>query len=246
MKIAIVDSFQKDRDFLAVFLEEYMKNNGITGEVFAYPNGEEFLEAYEGPYGVGYDMVFLDIYMNGMNGMEVAKRIRFKSRDVSLVFAAGAADFAMEGYKVHALRYLLKPCKEQELEDVLKEYFNCANLWEPFLEIKEDCVIRTVYFRDIMMAQIQGHYVLFYMKDEEIIKARMTGRELISYVRDERFLECYRNVLVNLDYVDGIEGGWEVFHMQDGRTVLIQRSRKKHVRQYFTDYMAKSARLRGG
>ncbi len=94
------------------------------------------------------------------------------------------------------------------------------------------------------MAEQEGHYTLFYLTNGENMRARMTVRELAQKLKEPRFLECYRNLLVNLDCVERVEegkSGWEAFCMRGGRQALIQRSRRGQVKQYFTDYMFKKA-----
>ena len=122
MKIAVVDDFQKDRDYLAIVLESYMKEQGIDGSVYGYPGGEEFLEAFN--KSGRFDIVFLDIYMNGMDGMSVAKQLRQKDAECRLVFVTSSDSFAVEGYKVRAFRYLVKPYEKKELDDILDELFS--------------------------------------------------------------------------------------------------------------------------
>ena len=242
MKIAVVDDFQKDRDQLALDVEEYLKEQSLPGEVYGYPGGEELLEALD--RGEGYDTVFLDIYMNGMDGMSAARQLRQRGSACRIVFVTSSDSFAVEGYKVQAFRYLVKPYDRGELYEILDGLLEEKRRARPYLEIREDRISKKVYFDEIEMAEQEGHYTLLYLTNGENMRARMTVRELAQKPKEPRFLECYRNLLVNLDCVERVEegkSGWEAFCMRGGRQALIQRSRRGQVKQYFTDYMFKKA-----
>ena len=242
MKIAVVDDFQKDRDYLAIVLESYMKEQGIDGSVYGYPGGEEFLEAFN--KSGRFDIVFLDIYMNGMDGMSVAKQLRQKDAECCLVFVTSSDSFAVEGYKVRAFRYLVKPYEKKELDDILDELFSGEKKERPYLEIREDRVSKKIYRDEIVMAELDGHYTIIHLKNGESARIRMTVRELADELKEPCFLECYRNLLVNLDYVEQVEDGrtgWEFFIMKGAGKAPIQKTRRMQVRQYFADYLFQKA-----
>lgn len=247
MKIAVVDDFRKDRDNLALQLESYIQEYKLEGEIYSYPSGEDFLDAFEAEGG--FDLVFLDIYMNGMDGMKVAKELRLKDRTCQIVFVTSSDSFAIEGYKVRAFRYLVKPYSQRDLQDILEELFVAAKKERPYLEVREDRISKKIYLNDIVMAELDGHYTILYLENGEQVRTRMTVRELAEKLTDRCFLECYRNVLVNLDYVDRVEegmGGWEAFVLRGGQKAQIQKAKRSQVRQYFTDYLFWKAEGEGG
>lgn len=238
MRIAVVDDFQKDRDNLALQLEAYIRDNGLEGEIYGYLGGEEFLEAFEEKKG--FDTVFLDIYMNGMDGMSVAKELRLKDSACRIIFVTSSDSFAVQGYKVRAFQYLVKPYSRDELLEVLDELFASVKKKRPYLELREERISKKIYYDEIVMAELDGHYTIFYLSSGERMRTRMTVRELAKSLTEKCFLECYRNVLVNLDYVEQVKegkGGWEAFVMKGGHNALIQRTKRSQVRQYFTDYL---------
>ena len=240
MRIAVVDDFQKDRDSLALYLEGYLRERNLEGDVFGYPGGEEFLEAFEEKGS--FDIVFMDIYMNGIDGMETARQLRLKDKSCRLIFVTSSDSFAIEGYKVQAFRYLVKPFEDEELRLLLDALFYGEEgaKKRPYLEIRQERVSRKVYIDEIVMAELEGHYTVLYLSGGGTVRARMTVRELEKQLTEKCFLECYRNILVNLDYVEQVEegrAGWEAFVLQGGKRALIQRTKRSQVRQYFTDYL---------
>ena len=110
MKIAIVDDISDERTLLRNRLESQFSRRNFHTDIFEYENGETFLtSAKECPFTV----VFLDIYMNGSNGIDTAKELRRSDTDCLLIFTTTSTDHALEGFQVRALHYLVKPYSER-------------------------------------------------------------------------------------------------------------------------------------
>ena len=105
-KIAICDDERYFRNEIYRRLEDYLKRKNIEYEIDIYTTGEELCEL--GEKIVNYLIVFLDINMKGMNGVDVAQRIRLYSEKIFIVFITAYIDYSIDGYKVGAVRYLLK------------------------------------------------------------------------------------------------------------------------------------------
>ncbi len=240
MRIAVVDDYQRDRNLLSVSIKEYMKKNHIEGEVFGYSGSDKFLKDFEKEGEGKYAAVFLDIYMDGMDGISLAYRIREVDEDCCIIFVTCSREFAVEGYEVQAFRYMVKPFGKQKLEHVLDGIFRKRLDVERYIEVKEERTMRRLWIRDILMAELQGHYTCIYLLNGEMVKTRITVKELLKLLNDKRFLECYRNLLVNLDFVDGVtedKMGWGAFCLRGGRIALIQKRKRKQVKQEFADYL---------
>ena len=107
MNIAIVDDLKTDSDRLVGFIDTYMKQHNLQyGTLDRFSSGEDFLGAFTPGK---YDLIFLDIYMDGITGMETAKRIRQTDHDCRIIFITISPEFAVESYNVNASFYLLKP-----------------------------------------------------------------------------------------------------------------------------------------
>ena len=109
MRIAIVDDIAAERNLLHTRLNYKLKQRSIQADVLEYESGEAFLaDAEQQPFTV----VFLDIYMDGMSGMEAAKALRKLDTDCLLIFTTTSTDHALEGFQVRAMHYLVKPYTE--------------------------------------------------------------------------------------------------------------------------------------
>ena len=106
MQIAIVDDRAEDRAELSVCLENYMKKHQLDYTLTEFEDGENFLKAAA---QVNFQLVFMDIYMEHMDGMEAARRLRQKNRLCKIVFLTITEDYARMGYSLSASYYLLKP-----------------------------------------------------------------------------------------------------------------------------------------
>ena len=110
MRIAIVDDLAAERALLKDRLEQQLHRRNVLADILEYESGEKFLEAAR---KAPFTAAFLDIYMNGMTGMEAAKELRKTDTDCLLVFTTTSTDHALEGFQVRALHYLVKPFTER-------------------------------------------------------------------------------------------------------------------------------------
>ena len=105
LRVAIVDDLTEDSQRLADYLEQFQREHNMEIKMDVYNASFEFLEKYHG----NYDVIFLDIEMPGSDGLEVAREIRTKDEAVGIIFVTGMAKYAVEGYAVHAIDFIVKP-----------------------------------------------------------------------------------------------------------------------------------------
>ena len=127
MNIAIIDDISTDAEDLKNIAVFYFEKKQIQAEIYQFFSAEEFFEDYQPGK---FQILFLDIYMNGMTGMEAARRIRRQSDDCILVFVTTSSDFAVESYDVGASYYLLKPFQPEKLCSIL-DSFQSRHLLDP-------------------------------------------------------------------------------------------------------------------
>ena len=118
MRIAIVEDIAEERKLLRSRLETQFETRGIYAELVEFENGEDFLAAAK---ECSFPILFLDIYMSGENGVEVAKELREFDSDCLLIFTTTSVDHALDGFKVRAMQYLVKPYEEAELTKLIDE-----------------------------------------------------------------------------------------------------------------------------
>ena len=114
MKIAIVDDIVEERSVLRGYIASYLEQCRVRVDFYEYCNGETFLLDAQKE---GFTVVFLDIYLDGIDGMEAARMLRQFDENCILVFVTTSPDYALDGFKVRAMHYLVKPFSSVELED---------------------------------------------------------------------------------------------------------------------------------
>lgn len=207
VRIAICDD---DEDYL--FLEkkiivQYMTNHGYQYIVDTFISGTDFLcinKKIE-----EYDIVFLDINMSDMDGIETAKKIRQYSDRISIVFVTAFFSYALEGYKVNAIRYLLKD--GDSLEDSLAECLDTIFIQTDLHKIRQSFEFlegfQTVELDDIIYIESSLHKLIFHFNKGA--KKEMSMYEKLDNI-DNRickygFCRIHKSYLVNLKYVESIE-----------------------------------------
>ena len=119
MRIAIVDDLAAERTLLKDRLEWQLQRRNVQADILEYESGETFLEAAR---KAPFTAAFLDIYMDGMTGMEAAKKLRKTNTDCLLVFTTTSTDHALEGFQVRALHYLVKPFTARRFQQALDKF----------------------------------------------------------------------------------------------------------------------------
>lgn len=200
-QIGICDDKSDVRMKLRVLLERLLEAQNTQYQIFEFSSGEGLLSWY-GKHRSELDLVFLDIEMGGINGMETAKRLRGEDDSLQLVFVTGYTDYVFDGYGVGALGYLLKPPKTDQLKEMINRalaaihqqmpaLFFCRN-GESFYRIKRDTILYFYSFkRQVTCVTAERNYS-FYAKLDDVEKevgetfVRIHQRYLVQATAVER------------------------------------------------------------
>ena len=209
MYIAIVDDIRKDRELLEHDIRNFY--SGIV-KIVSYASAEEFIRDIPRFDG---DLVFLDICMDGMNGIELARKLRENDPYLLIVFLSSSADFAFDAFPVHPFDYIIKPYTEEKLAHVLKEASRLKDASVPMAAIKVPYRSLNVPMAKIISAVASGHTVEVTLIDGMVLKSIQTFKEIQNILSDDpRFLVINRGVLVNMDEVLSMDG--ENMRMKSG------------------------------
>ena len=202
MRIAICEDNREHAEILKEMVNHWAAHVNIEVDIGYYSSAEQFLFYMQ--EDAHYDLAFLDIQLEKMNGLQLAKMIRKEDRTMFLIFTTGEKGYALSGYEVSAFRYLIKPLKEKDIMDTLTK----ANR---LLETnKKDAIIvncgnvaRRIYKNEIYYIEVDDHYIILHLKEEDIrFKAKL--RDFESQFQEPRFCKCHRSYIVNLHYVSKI------------------------------------------
>ena len=203
IRIAMVEDEAAVREQLQGYIQRYTRQYGTEFAVTEFSDGVEILDAYRPVY----DIVLLDVEMKHLDGMETARRIRELDRDVVLIFITNMAQYAIKGYAVGALDYVLKPVPyfafSQQLQKAEEKLRRRAR---HYLAVPVEGGLRRLDTAQIYYMESEGHRVHFYTEEGEFSApgALKTFEEKLA---DLPFARCNSGYLVNLAQVKRVQQG---------------------------------------
>ncbi len=232
MRVAIVDDVRSDAQVLQDHLRRYQEEGGGMWETVLYPSGTDFLARYQ----PDFDLVILDIDMPGLNGVDAARRIRELGDNVVLMFVTNMPQYALQGYAVDAVDYLIKPVSYEEFALKLKKAQRYARLNQSAqltLHTADGMVL--VPSDRLLYGESSLHYLTYHTLDGDY-RVRGSLSQAEAELPTSLFARCGGSFLVNLRHVKGIE-------KQD---VLVGGERVKLSRGKRLEFMEKFSRYLGG
>lgn len=240
MNIAILDDLASDRSMASSCLLTYFSKHAAQGPVTIkeYESGEAFLKTFTAGF---FQFIFLDYYMDGISGMETARQIRSTDQNVILIFITTSRDYAIDGYKVKASGYLVKPFQECELEEIL-DLIDINRLRdEEFIELDMGSKPVKLLLHDIIYCDITGHYVQVHTQNMGVFKLRMSFSRLTKLLSAyDNFLPCYRGCIINLGKVQKLDQ--LNFLMENGERIPFRKKEQALVTEQYTDFLFEKVR----
>ncbi len=230
IRIAIVEDNMDDASRLKDYLKKYSQESQEKFDIQLFSDGEEIVENYIAIY----DMIFLDIQMQNMDGMTTAKEIRKMDMEVVLIFITNMTQYAIRGYTVDALDYILKPVSyfafSQRIERAIarikkrKQHYVTISIKGGYQKLD----ISKIYY-----VECQGHKLIFSTADG-VVDSVGSMKNLEDELSELGFYRIHKGILVNFEYVDGIRDGCALVNDD---LLLISRARKKGFLQALADHV---------
>lgn len=231
MRIALVDDevsqLYQLRDLISEELNELINN--AAHKIDGFRSGPSFLDHWTAG---SYDVVILDIFMNGMTGVDVAKKIRETDQDVKLVFCSRSNEFAAESYQVNAQYYLLKPATKGSVSNMLKR----LNL--EFIQLAQAVTLpdgHPIILRRLLYTEYNNHVVTLYFKGGETYRIRANHTQIEELLCGYGYVYSpTKGMLVNFHEVTRMTE--DSFRLSDGSFVPISRRRNKDAQAAYTKF----------
>lgn len=233
IRIAIVEDSDRDAAVLAEYVNRALGEAGETGEITRFSNPVNFLENYRG----SFEIVFMDIELPDINGMDTAKRLREVDSNVILIFVTNMAQFAVGGYAVDAMDFMVKPVSYDNLRlKIARALKRIDSRKAEKLIINGKTGAKVVVIPQIRYVEVMNHKLTIYLTDGEVTASGSLNK-LESKLAGFPFSRCNNCYLVNLNYVTQVDD----FTVYLGKDALaLSRSRKKAFLKDIADYLGGS------
>lgn len=233
LTIAICDDNENQISELRRLLDEWAADKPFALVIEEYISAESFLFSY---HDKPCDLLLLDIEMRGINGMELAKRLRSNGDMLPIVFITGYSDYISEGYDVEALHYLLKPVSKEKLFAVLDKYVEKRSVKADELLIETTDGATHISVDRITYIEAFGRKTAVHLSDNTVIDCTMNISKF-SAMQVNGFVSSHRSYIVNLRYVRSI--GKTEIALDNGTIIPLSRRLYKDVNEKFIQFYTK-------
>ncbi|MEQ2442813.1 LytTR family DNA-binding domain-containing protein [Pseudoflavonifractor sp. CLA-AP-H29] len=229
-RVAIVEDDRACARQLEECVRRYLKENGLDGEIVVFPDGMDIAEDYRPVW----DIILMDIEMPHLDGMSAARRIRAVDPAAVIMFITNMARYAIKGYEVDALDFVLKPVTYGQLALKLKKAMTIvASRERRYLMLPAGEGEKRVSTDEILFIEVVNHRLHIHTMEEEFV---MSGslQEMETKLAGLSFVRCSHSYMVNLKNVTGV--GKETVQVH-GHTISVSRPRRKEFLQRLSDYL---------
>ena len=235
IRVAIVEDEPAYADTLRDYLTRYGDETGDRFNITVYADGEDIVERYRAQW----DIILMDIEMASMDGMTAAERIRDIDGEVVIIFITNMAQYAIQGYRVDALDYVLKPIPyfafTQRFGRAVARMRTRAAAHGRHLVIASKTGSVRVPLRDILWVESSGHRLSYHTADGTYESTAASMKEIETKLADEPFHRCNKGILVNLAHVRGVDAGTAL--LTGGDHVPVARARQRDLLDALTAYL---------
>ena len=230
IKIAVVDDELRDRKIILSYFEQIKLKLHEELKIDLYDSGEKLLETMN----ADYDLICLDIDLQGIDGVETARKIREQDSEVIILFVTNMAKLAIKGYEVHALDFILKPIQYYSFAMKIQNALSIINNKKcKRIVLPTPTGIIKISSNELYYAEVKGHY-LFYHLEDGVYKQKASMKDLEIKLEGLSFKRCNNCYLINLKYVDCVDKD-EI--KIKGEWLKISRPRRKGFLLALSNYM---------
>lgn len=228
MRIAVCDDEAIFREQLVGKLEKYFQSLDLI--ICTYASGEELLlHINDGQF----DLVFLDIEMPGLDGLETARRVHDIFSNMPIIFLTSHVEFALAGYEVQAFRFLAKPIVDEKLVQALRDFEEMRRKNRK-ITILEEGMEKYLFCEDIYYIKSENVYLEIVMQREKhLIRKKL--KEQLKELPADMFVAVHRSYIVNLKYVRGFDGATVM--LEGGSRIPVSKSSRELFKQKMMRYM---------
>lgn len=218
MKIAICDDEEIILNNTIFAVDEIIRDSGYSGNCVGFLDGNELINNLE--FNNYYDIYILDIDMEGINGIKLAKKIRQVQKDAIIIFLTSYEKWVMDAFDVQAFNYILKSMNRSKIEEVLKKSFNYLKESKCLYYFQKGKSIITIKCKDIYYFENQKRKVRIVTNDAEHYYYDSLN-EVEEKVGQEFFTRTHKSYLVNMEHIENFDG--KNIYLDNGEIVPVSR-----------------------
>ena len=233
INIAIIEDDSNAAELLKSFAKKYGEEKNLQIVVNHFGNSLDFLENYKPVY----DLVFMDIILPDSNGFETAKRLRDIDKSVLLIFVTNLQQFAVKGYEVDAIDFIIKPVYYRGFCQKMDKAVNLIKQKDTReIVIKRSAGMLKVPLKSVYYVEVMGHKIIFHTSEGDVDSGGSLA-ELEKRLFDDDFLRCNNCYLVNLKHIKSIDK-YDIT-MSNGDVIRISQTKKKSFMGAFAKWLGK-------
>lgn len=230
IRIAICDDEKQTADQIRKLVSGFFREKNMEASVVCFSGGEELLQ-----YGKNIDVLFLDIQMEGMDGMETARKLRSRNFRGFLIFITILKEMVFRSFEVQAYDYLVKPVGEKKFAGTMERLLVSMNhAGGEKLLVQKGYERSIISFDEIVFAEIIDRKVYLHLASSEVVDFYDRIENLEARL-DGRFFRCHRSYLINMRYLKSYKNG--VAYMENGKEIPVSRLRNKAFSEVILQYM---------
>ena len=230
MNIAICDDLKTDRDHISDLIKQFSKEESISFEIYEFENGEALQASLKKQ---SFHIIFLDIYMTGAKGIDIAKNIKKICPEVIIIFTTTSTEFAIESYSLNIEGYIVKPVKYEQFRNTLKKYCRQFKNSLAYITVLKDKIPINIYLNTISYIEIYRRQCVIHTENGSI-DTNNSINSINDYLFQHNFFQVNRNCIINFKFVADLKDSY--FLMNNGEKIPISLRKKTLCKQAFFDY----------
>ena len=233
--IGICDDEQQELAKMQACVNKYVEAHSRSGfSVMSFSTSFDLMGYIE--KNGGFDILFLDIYMPGFSGIDVAEHIRKQDEQCQIIFCTSSKSHAVDAFDLGALHYITKPYEQDKIDFALdKALFNLEKNTPKYIIKKTVTGMRKIFISDILYIESDEHTQLIYLKNE-VLTTRLSTAEFWNDLKtDARFVQPHHSYIVNMDYIREMNS--KECLLESGEVVPVSKRFAKNFKEIYMKYM---------